>query len=305
MHVLCATDLTPRSEAALRRAAALASRAGGSLTLLHVAGSLAASRKPNPKLTAVADSLTGPGAPRIDVLLRHGNVLDTIAHTAVTRAADLIVVAAPRARRLDAIVGTSAERLIRGAARPVLVVRGGVNGHYEQVTIAAGLNSSTAAMLNAAVRLAGLDGAYATLVHALQLPYDGMMRIASLDETAIEQYQRGFKDVARNKLWQLALEAGLQSGRSRVDVRIQPAAQAIRSVLEHDRPELLAIGANRWFLIKRLAMGSVADQVLRTAQCDVLVIPRRRAEPPPGDRGLRIPKASPNFAVESMLSVGA
>jgi hypothetical protein len=48
-------------------------------------------------------------------------------------------------------------------------------------------------------------------------------------------------------------------------------------VIEHERPELLAIGASRWFLLKRLLIGSVADRLLRAALCDVLVIPRRPA----------------------------
>jgi nucleotide-binding universal stress UspA family protein len=46
-------------------------------------------------------------------------------------------------------------------------------------------------------------------------------------------------------------------------------------VIEEERPDLLTIGASRWFLIKRLLIGSVADKVLRTAMCDVLVIPQR------------------------------
>ncbi len=58
-------------------------------------------------------------------------------------------------------------------------------------------------------------------------------------------------------------------------MRTDAPAPAIREVLEHERPELLTIGASRWFLLKRLLIGSVADNLLRSGHCDVLVIPAR------------------------------
>ena len=90
--------------------------------------------------------------------------------------ADLIVVAAPKSRRLDAIVGTTAERLVRTAKRPVLVVRRDVQGGYRDVAIATDLSSASLPLIRTAVRLGALEGAAATVVHAVHPSYDGMMK---------------------------------------------------------------------------------------------------------------------------------
>jgi nucleotide-binding universal stress UspA family protein len=283
MHILCATDLSGRSNIALRRAGWLARNAGAELTVLHVVGRSAAAEHGTRGLARLHAAVLsqvelelGPQAAFTDTVLRKGGVLECIAGVAAERDADLIVVAAPRARRLESIVGTPAERLIRAAARPVLVARADTRGGYGQVAIAADGTAATGPMLRSAVRLAALDEAFATVVHAMHVPYDGLLRSSEIEESTLLHYQRGFEDDARAQLRRLADDAGLRPDTTRVLVRREPAVQVIRDVLEEDRPALLALGASRWFLIKRLLMGSVADQVLRTARCDVLVIPHHR-----------------------------
>jgi nucleotide-binding universal stress UspA family protein len=229
------------------------------------------------ELLSQADRAFGSAAGFIDVVVRRGSVRDVIARTAHEWDADLIVVAAPKSRRLDSIVGTTAERLVRTAKRPVLVVRRDVQESYGKVAIAADLSSASVPMMRTAIRLAALDHASATIVHAIHPSYDGTMRSVGLDESTIARYQRSSQAAARQRLQAMIADAGLPPGSTRLVVRGDPPAAAIRAVLEHERPELLAIGASRWFLLKRLLIGSVADRMLRAAACDVLVIPYRPA----------------------------
>ena len=283
-RILCATDLTARSKAAWHRAASLARQTGASLTVLHVIDSEQSERvarmranRAYVELLSQADRVSGSAASFIDVVVRRGSVRDVIARTAQEWDADLIVVAAPKSRRLDAIVGTTAERLVRTAKRPVLVVRREMQGSYDKVAIAADLSSASLPMMRTAIRLAALDNASATVVHAIHPSYDGSMRSVGLDESTIARYQRSSQEVARQRLQAMIADAGLAPRSTRVVVRGDPPAAAIRAVIEYERPELLAIGASRWFLLKRLLVGSVADRLLRAAPCDVLVIPYRSA----------------------------
>jgi hypothetical protein len=103
------------------------------------------------------------------------------------------------------------------------------------------------------------------------------MKTAGLDESTIGLYKRTSQEHARQRLQTMIADAGLPFESTRTIVRSEPPAAAIRAVLEYERPELLAIGASRWFLLKRILIGSVADRLLRSAQCDVLVIPYRPA----------------------------
>jgi universal stress protein E len=283
-RILCATDLTARSKAAWLRAASLARRTGARLTVLHVIASEQSERvarmranRAYVELLSQADRVFGSASGFIDVVVRRGSPRDVIARTAQEWGADLIVLAAPKSRRLDAIVGTTAERLVRTAKRPVLVVRREVQDSYAKVAIAADLSSASLPMMRTAIRLAALDQASATIVHAIHPSYDGTMRSVGLDEATIVRYQRSSQAAAGQRLQAMIADAGLPPGSTRVVVRGDPPATAIRAVLEYERPELLAIGASRWFLLKRLLIGSVADRMLRAAPCDVLVIPYRPA----------------------------
>jgi nucleotide-binding universal stress UspA family protein len=279
-RLLCATDLSARSTAAWLRAASLARESGARLTLLHVIDprpERLARRRANRayvEMLSQADRAFGAAAGFIDVVVRCGGVRRTIATVADEINADLIVVAAPKTRRLDSIVGTTAERLVRTAERPVLVVRREMQDRYGSVAIAADLSSASLPMLRTAVRLGALEAASATIIHAVHPSYDGMMRAAGLEESTIDRHQLSAQQDARQRLQTMITDAGLPPERTDVIVRSDSAAAAISAVLEQQRPELLAIGASRWFLLKRLLIGSVADRLLRAAQCDVLVIPR-------------------------------
>jgi nucleotide-binding universal stress UspA family protein len=262
----------------------LARQTGARLTLLHVIDPEQPERvvrmranRAYVELLSQADRAFGSEAGFIDVVVRRGNVLEIITTSAREWDADLIVVAAPKSRRLDSIVGTTAERLVRTAKLPVLVVHREVHSGYRDVAIAADLSSASLPMIRTAVRLGALEGASATVVHAVRPSYDGMMKSAGLDALAIGLYKRRSQEHARRRLQTVIADAGLPFESTRVIVRSEPPAAAIRAVLEYERPELLAIGASRWFLLKRLLIGSVADRVLRTAWCDVLVIPYRAA----------------------------
>lgn len=281
-HILCATDLTERSVPAWERAASLARHTGARLTLLHVVDPHQPERiarlqtnRAYAELLSQAERSKGPDGILVDIVVRRGKVRETIAQTASEWNADLIVVGAPRSRRLDSIVGTTAERLVRNAKRAVLVVRREVQGAYANAAVAAELSGSSSAMLRTAVHLAALEHASVSLVHAHYPPYDGMLRSAGVDEAQIRSYRRSTGAEAERRLRQFIAVSGLSQARTRVIIGSEPAASAIGSVLEHEQPELLAIGASPWFLLKRLVIGSVADRLLRVAMCDVLVVPHR------------------------------
>ncbi len=280
-RILCATDMTERSAPAMQRAQSLAHRTGARLTMLHVVASKQPDRiarmqanRAFVQLLSDVERIYGPAAGAIDILARRGEVRETIAATANDVGADLIVIAPPRPRRADAILGTTAERLIRTARRPVLVVHGTTSDHYRSVVMATDLSRSALPMARTAVCLAALDGVPSTIVHAIGVG-DGMMKSAGLDESTIADFERTTVESARRRLRAFSTEAGLPAESTRVLVSRDRAADAILAVIEQEQPDLLAMGASRWFLLKRLLIGSVADRVIREASCDVLVIPHR------------------------------
>lgn len=283
-RIVCATDLTARSDFALSRAVLLAQQTGARLTLVHAVDPRTSERQARAQvnrayvqLLSTVDQAFGPAASSIDIAVRVGGRLDVIVKVANEADVDLVVLAAPQRRRLDSIFGTTAERLLRALKRPVLVVHRPALGAYRSVAMGVDLSNTSLPMIQAAARLGFLEGAQTTLLHATPPPHEGMLKTVGVDEQAIDDYRYGWQDDARLRLQAMVTAAEMEVSRTRILVRMEPPATAIQRVIEQERPELLTLGASRWLLVKRLLIGSVADSLLRTAMCDVLLIPQRIA----------------------------
>jgi universal stress protein E len=306
-RIVCATDLTARSDFALRRAVLLAQQTGARLTFVHAVDPRRSQRhvraqvnRAYVQLLSKVDQAFGSAAAAIDVVVRAGGRLDVIVEVADAANADLVVLAAPQRRRLDSIFGTTAERLLRAIKRPVLVVHRPAHGSYRNVAMAVDLSNTSLPMIQAAARLGVLEGAETTLLHATAPPHEGMLKTVGVDEQVIDDYRYGWQDDARLRLHAMLTAAEMDLERTRARVRTEPPAVAIRHMIEQQQAELLTIGASRWLLVKRLLIGSVTDSVLRTAMCDVLVIPqaiaRRRGRNAADQRG------TPNVRLENVVS---
>lgn len=139
-HILVPVDFSPSSRRAVCRARALAECFGARLTLLHVV-------EPNPRLnplayepvgephpddtrmaearTALAAAAAELGPPvRTETIVRLGRAWREIIECAARRQADLLLVPAQAgSRRVGAFLGSVAEKIVRHAPCPVLLLR--------------------------------------------------------------------------------------------------------------------------------------------------------------------------------------
>jgi nucleotide-binding universal stress UspA family protein len=173
-HILVATDLTDRSERALERATQLC-RDGRAhrLTLLHVVAvglpPTLAAQQLNGAETFLASKLAqlpsvGIQAPA-GVIVRTGNPFSTIISEGIKVKADLILVGAPGdSPYARAVVGTTAERVIRFGECPVLLINQSPRGRYARVLVA--FDGSDGAMRSLAAAVAIAPDAEFRIVHA-------------------------------------------------------------------------------------------------------------------------------------------
>ena len=117
------TDFSEASDRAVEYAAALARRVGASVYLMHVLRDQSQYHLARVRLSALADRLTCD-VPRVALEVRDGAPADSIAEAAMHYGADLIVMAThARSGLAHLLSGSVAERLIRIASCPVLVLR--------------------------------------------------------------------------------------------------------------------------------------------------------------------------------------
>jgi nucleotide-binding universal stress UspA family protein len=207
-----------------------------------------------------------------------GNPVDIVIATARECKPDLIVLARPKRRSLDTMLGTTAERIIRGTGCSVLLVANAAERPYERMLLATDLSSTSAHVTRTAVSMGMLKNSRTWVVHAFGLPYQD---IAAGDDLDIDRTLAKvmWHSTARRNVLQSLDDAGLDVTRVRIATELSRPLTAIRRVMDQAQPELLVIGVSRWFALKRILVGSVAHQVFRGVTCDVLAI-----APPPAER---------------------
>jgi nucleotide-binding universal stress UspA family protein len=185
--------------------------------------------------------------------------------------ADLIVLGPYRRRLGDSFRGTTAERVIRKAGRPVLVVSRDATGPYEHVLLASDLSRMTAGIVRVSKQFGLLEGSGASVVHVPKHSLGLMLYLARGSESAVSNNQRSRSRFAAEQIEAQLERAGLNARVSVFSPQTSPF-HAIEQVAQRAGSDLVVVGSSRFPLLKRVFIGSVSNEVLRGMKRDVLLI---------------------------------
>lgn len=280
-QIMVASDLSERSDRAVRRAALLARRTGATLSLIHVVDDDAPRRKIEiesevaweilrEQAAAIRDSDGVPCEPDVVV----GDPFVGIAQAVRARHPDMLVLGPYRRRLLrDVFIGTTAQRVIREARCAVLMTNGPTSEPYRHALLTTDLSPGSRRALDVFVALGIAGEAPRSLLHvfdtpALQLTMSDM----GLSDDKVNYIEaeraragRGLSD----------LVAGSPIGSAKRILRRQKvsAARDILDTAEEIAADLVVVGAHGRSGVAQLFMGGTAEEVLRRAVCDVLAVP--------------------------------
>jgi nucleotide-binding universal stress UspA family protein len=288
--ILAATDLSAPARHAVQRALLLASLAGSEIHIVHaleldaldslrelLGANLSATKAAIEadaceRLAQLATNATDRRGIAAQTRVVAGAPLTVIAREADALDAGLLVLGARGESFLrHAMLGSTAARLLRKSVeRPVLVVKQPPRGDYRNILVAVDFSPASLLAIGEARRWA--PGADLVLLHAFELPYEGKLAFAGVEEQVIRQYINDGAEDRRKRLHELAASAGLASAGylARV-IHGDPSQQIIAMEQEYDA-DLIVVGKHGTHITEELLLGSVTKHVLAEAQGDVLVI---------------------------------
>lgn len=279
--ILCATDLSRRAELAVDRAAVLARRFDADLRLLHVVDDdqprdLVEVETERARTLLDARLAALEGAPlRAEVEIRTGSVFQSIVEAARAWDTDLIVLGAHRRRVLrDVIIGTTIERVIRTGSYPVLMVNMATLAPYELVLLALDTSEASAAAARAACSLGLLTAARASVVHAFEPHYKGMIGWAGVDKETIERYSATWAQEAAREITGFLRQLGCDGKPPEIVLEDGRPFLSIKRAVERLNPHLLVMGTHGRTGAARVLLGSVAERIISEIECDILTVPR-------------------------------
>ncbi len=218
-----------------------------------------------------------PGFTPAHVVLAPGVPQREITRLAEEKGAELIVVGAQDEPSRRRVLGSTADRVVRKARCPVLVVRSAIAFPPVKVEIPVDLSPVSAAGLRRGLdfldRL-GVSGDQTEVLFVLN-PFEtgGSVHFTpeQVQRFAAEELRRFADAHARGRLRPAALQ-----------VRSGFARQEILTALEAREVDLAVLGTHGRSGFDRLVLGSVAAGVLHEAGCNLLVVP-------PGEAAAREP----------------
>ncbi|MGB7632027.1 MAG: universal stress protein [Candidatus Deferrimicrobium sp.] len=283
--ILVAMDLDDGSDDLLRQADALARSYKVKLSVCHVLPEIFAVRPLFPQLhlddalkrsgleAAVRDALleriraaTDRESPQTGIEIEQGTVHAGILRAAERIGAGAVVVGVKVDQKGLHILGDAAEHVVRYAHCPVLVARPSPAG---KVLAATDFSDPALSAVEAGAAEARRRKADLTIIHAIDLlpvmsPYYG--EFLGMPPMDLSEQMRS--------LWQQRLDECVHRFKAKGGglLRNGPAASTILSAASELPAQLLVVGTHGRTGLSRIALGSVAEAVVRAASCSVLTV---------------------------------
>jgi|WetSurMetagenome_2_1015567.scaffolds.fasta_scaffold198457_1 nucleotide-binding universal stress UspA family protein len=286
--ILAAMDLNKESEELLRQADALARSYKVKLFVCHVLPEIFAVQPLFPQLhlgdalklydleAAVRDALlkrirtvTDREPPQIEIEIEQGTI-----HAGILRAADniragAVVVGGKVDHGGMHILGSAAEHVVRYAKCPVLVARHSPEG---KILAATDFSDPSLPAIEAGAAEAKHRKLDLTIIHAVDLlqqisPFYGDFYTYSMPPIDLSDQMK--------KIWQQRLDESVLHYKAKGGGLLPdgPAAPALLKAATELPAQLIVMGTHgRTGLSRLVALGSVAETVVRSAPCSVLVV---------------------------------
>jgi nucleotide-binding universal stress UspA family protein len=281
VRILAGTDFSTRSHRALRRAGLLAKARHAELVVVHVVDDdqpqdlvEIESREAERILAGQIDAIDELRGARCRALVVAGDPFEGILSAANAVDADLIVLGAHRKQVLrDIFIGTTIERVIRIGPYPVLMVNGDAERAYGNVLAAGDMSPPSARAIRVGKDLGLFDGPRLTFVNGFLTVGASLMARADITRDDIENHIAEERIRTGTELAAFVRGEDLQVEDWALLVREGTPIEVIAATIKDVRPDLLLIGTQGRSGIPRVLLGSVAEQVLRSVEVDVLAVP--------------------------------
>jgi len=279
--IMVATDFSARSDRAIRRATILARTFDASMTLVHVVDDDQPERIVRAEQTMTAALLREQAASlrQIDGVVCDSQVVlgdpfEGLAKAAAELLPDLLVLGPHRRQALrDVFVGTTAERAIRASVQPVLMANGVPAQAYRRVLVAVDLSDCSAVAVRCVAEL-GLDKHTAVFVtHVFDAPGTSVLAGASMTADQTRDYLAAEEGRAAEALATFLRDQSFVATRQITRHCDATTAMTILAIARETSADLVVVGTHGRSGVSKLLIGSVAEEVLRSADCDVLAAP--------------------------------
>jgi nucleotide-binding universal stress UspA family protein len=204
------------------------------------------------------------------VTVRFGRPAQELASRAEEMDANLIILGAHGGNCLsDMFLGNTADKLIRVASRPLLIVKNEPQQVYRQVLVPVDFSDDSQIAAQLALKIA--PAAAITFLHAFHVWFEGHMHYANVSSKTIQDYRAKARETARLQLNQFIMELGADGRHPARSLVYGSPSRAVREYAEKMKPDLIVMGKHGRSRFEELLVGSVTRDTLDLTDSDILI----------------------------------
>ena len=281
LKLMVATDFSERSDRALRRATLIAREVDAVISLIHVVDEDQPRRiieaERNNALAILHEQIStlreidGISATSRVVI---GTVFGGIVQATREESPAALIIGPHRRQALrDLFMGTTAERTIREVSCPVLMVNGPPVAPYRKCVMTTDCSDGSRRALEITDSLGIAPRAISSLLLVFDAPVLRLAMSYTLSEHEKADYLEDERREAMLHLSEFSAKLSIKQPHLIVRQNKTTPAYEILAAAEELSADLIVVGTRGASGFTRLILGSVAEEVLRRAHCDVLAVP--------------------------------
>ncbi len=281
-RILVGLDLDAASKSLLKTVDFLARTFKSQIVLLHVIEEVTPQRINEEFFESVRDAaelsmkratetLDVETTKRLKTFISHGNTFTALIEKAREQEADLIIIGPHRKAGLAGVIlGNTAQRIVRKAPCPVVVVKGGRPAQFDRILVPVDFSEPSRQSLVEAIDLARILGSSIAILHVIEpiiYPYVGFAEayvppVSTREEMAM----------ARSDLKSLLGSVDMGNVPFESTIRRGNAAETIKRYVRRKGIDLVVMGTHGRTGLPHVLIGSTTEKVVRESSCSVLTI---------------------------------
>lgn len=222
-----------------------------------------------------------------ELVIRFGKPAHEITTRVRENKIDLLVVGAHgNDPSSDMFLGNLPSKLLQFNPCPLLIVRKEPQTEYRKIIVAIDFSEISLYLAQQALALATPETEI-VLVHAYEVPNEGMMRYASVSEGLLHEFRSNIRIKAGAEMQEFIAQLNV-SNPIRPVIQFGIPYMVLKEHIEAKKPDLVVMGKHGRTRLEEFLLGSTTRNTINETDCDILVVPPAAIDRDLGLTGKRI-----------------
>ena len=198
--------------------------------------------------------------------------LETI-QVAKENSVDLLVIGTHGRAGVDRVIlGSVAERIVRKASCPVMVIKGIKYAGFKRIIVPIDFSDCSRKALEYAIATAGAHNSRLTILHVYEESFIEPYVNAANSEEEADEIMKEIERINETKYDEFLKTIDLSSVEyDKLLVKGVPETEIVETAMEQ-QADLVVMGTHGRAGIKHILIGSTAEEVVRTVHCDIIIL---------------------------------